>query len=54
VDKFQIDITAEMIRLFERVGWATNARWPTPSRLADRRQGRDGLRDEPILEPAGL
>jgi stearoyl-CoA desaturase (delta-9 desaturase) len=54
VDRFQIDITAEMIKLFECVGWAKNARWPSPSRLADRRRGRDGLREDPILEPAGL
>jgi stearoyl-CoA desaturase (Delta-9 desaturase) len=54
VDRFQIDITAEMIRLFERVGWARNARWPTPARLADRRRRSDGLREDPILEPAGL
>jgi stearoyl-CoA desaturase (delta-9 desaturase) len=53
VDRFQIDITAEMIRLLERIGWATNARWPTPSRLADRRRS-DGLIEDPILEPAGL
>lgn len=54
VDRFQIDITAELIRLFERVGWATNARWPTPARLADRRRGSDSVRENPILEPAGL
>ncbi|HEX2317705.1 MAG TPA: fatty acid desaturase [Streptosporangiaceae bacterium] len=54
VDRFQIDITAELIRLFERVGWARNVRWPTPARLADRRRGSEGLREEPILEPAGL
>jgi stearoyl-CoA desaturase (delta-9 desaturase) len=53
VDRFQIDITAEVIRFFERVGWAWNVRWPTPGRLDDRRQRLDGAAQEPILVPTG-
>ncbi|MET7419547.1 acyl-CoA desaturase [Dactylosporangium sp. NPDC005555] len=30
----QIDISAALIRLFEKAGWAWDVRWPTPSRLA--------------------
>ncbi len=52
VDKFQIDITAEVIRLLERVGWAGNVRWPTPGRLADRRRLTGPAADEPALVSA--
>lgn len=54
VDRFQVDITARVIRIFERAGWATNVRWPAPNRLADRRRRGEKLRDDPVLEPAGL
>jgi stearoyl-CoA desaturase (delta-9 desaturase) len=37
VDKGQIDLTAELIRGFERVGWASDVRWPTRERLERRR-----------------
>jgi stearoyl-CoA desaturase (delta-9 desaturase) len=30
----QIDVSASLIRLFERVGWATNVRWPTEAQIA--------------------
>jgi stearoyl-CoA desaturase (delta-9 desaturase) len=30
----QIDPSAGLIRLFERAGWATKVRWPTPAQLA--------------------
>ena len=30
----QVDLSAGVIRLFERVGWATNVKWPTPAQLA--------------------
>jgi stearoyl-CoA desaturase (delta-9 desaturase) len=29
----QIDISARLIWIFEKLGWATNVRWPTPTRL---------------------
>ncbi len=37
VDRFQIDSTAGLIRLCERFGWATGARWPVPERIELRR-----------------
>jgi stearoyl-CoA desaturase (delta-9 desaturase) len=33
VDRFQIDTSASLIRLFEKLGWATSVRWPNPARL---------------------
>jgi stearoyl-CoA desaturase (delta-9 desaturase) len=33
----QLDTSASLIRLFERFGWATNARWPTALQLDARR-----------------
>jgi stearoyl-CoA desaturase (delta-9 desaturase) len=37
VDRGQIDTSAWLIRLFERLGWASEVRWPTPALLATRR-----------------
>jgi stearoyl-CoA desaturase (delta-9 desaturase) len=34
VQRHQLDSSAGLIRLFERAGWATKVRWPTPERLA--------------------
>jgi len=33
VDRFQIDTSASLIRLFEKLGWATRVRWPNAARL---------------------
>jgi len=30
----QFDSSAEIIRLFERAGWAIKVRWPSPARIA--------------------
>ncbi|MFI1401119.1 acyl-CoA desaturase [Streptomyces sp. NPDC020681] len=38
VDRGQLDPTAAAIRLFERLGLATDVHWPVPDRLDDRRQ----------------
>ncbi|MFF3456731.1 acyl-CoA desaturase [Streptomyces sp. NPDC002730] len=38
VDRGQLDPTAAAIRLFERLGWATDVHWPVPARLDDRRR----------------
>ncbi|WP_182899829.1 acyl-CoA desaturase [Microbispora sp. H10830] len=35
--KGQIDLSAGMIRWFEKAGWAHDVRWPTPERLAAKR-----------------
>jgi stearoyl-CoA desaturase (delta-9 desaturase) len=37
VDKGQVDSSARLIRLFEKLGWARDVRWPKPERLAARR-----------------
>ena len=34
VQRGQIDMSARVIWLFEKFGWASNVRWPTPQRLA--------------------
>ncbi|MBG0826304.1 fatty acid desaturase [Planomonospora sp. ID67723] len=35
--KGQIDLSAGLIRIFEKLGWAYDVRWPTPERLAAKR-----------------
>lgn len=37
VDRGQLDSSAALIAIFERLGWATHVRWPDPGRLAARR-----------------
>ncbi|MGW7426653.1 fatty acid desaturase [Streptomyces sp. NPDC054813] len=37
VDRGQIDPSAAVIRLLERLGWVYDVRWPTPDRVAARR-----------------
>ncbi|MEV8032332.1 acyl-CoA desaturase [Streptomyces sp. NPDC086182] len=37
VDRGQLDPSATVIRLFERLGWVKDVRWPTPDRIAARR-----------------
>ena len=39
VDRGQVDTSAVLIRLFERVGWASNVRWPNALQLDARRIG---------------
>jgi stearoyl-CoA desaturase (delta-9 desaturase) len=41
VDRYQIDLSAELIRLFERAGWATDVHWPVATRLESHRAGPD-------------
>jgi stearoyl-CoA desaturase (delta-9 desaturase) len=36
-DAGQIDSSARLLRIFETMGWASKARWPTPGQLAGRR-----------------
>jgi stearoyl-CoA desaturase (Delta-9 desaturase) len=43
VGRGQVDVSAAVIRLFERLGWATEVRWPTPDRLDSHRRRADGL-----------
>ena len=53
-DPWQIDISAAVIRIFERFGWATGVHWPAPARLDGRRrdQGQPQLR--PVLQMSGV
>jgi stearoyl-CoA desaturase (delta-9 desaturase) len=36
VDPGQLDLSAALIRLFERAGWASRVRWPSTARLEKR------------------
>jgi stearoyl-CoA desaturase (Delta-9 desaturase) len=38
VDRGQLDLSAGLIRVLERAGWATCVRWPTQARLVERRR----------------
>jgi stearoyl-CoA desaturase (Delta-9 desaturase) len=40
VDRGQIDLSAELIRGFERLGWVSGVRWPTTARLEQHRRAR--------------
>ena len=37
VEPHQLDSSARLIRIFERLGWATDVKWPDPAKLAARR-----------------
>ncbi|WP_243794195.1 acyl-CoA desaturase [Saccharopolyspora gloriosae] len=41
VRRGQIDISARLIWIFERFGWATHVKWPTPRRLARLSKGAE-------------
>ncbi len=53
VDRGQLDLSAGLIRIFERAGWATAVRWPNAARLD--KQRRPGLRAAtvPLRETCG-
>ena len=38
VDPGQLDLSAGLIRVFERAGWASGVRWPSPDRLLQHRR----------------
>ena len=40
VRRGQIDISARLVWLFEKAGWASHVRWPVPERL-ERKRGPD-------------
>jgi hypothetical protein len=52
-DRGQVDISAAVIRVFERLGWATKVRWPTPARLDSRRRSSGQDQQQPALQPVG-
>ena len=37
VDRGQLDTSARVIWVFEKLGWATDVRWPQPARLDAKR-----------------
>jgi len=41
VGRGQIDISARVIAILERLGWADDIRWPAPERLARLAASRD-------------
>src|SRR5580704_15974946 len=49
----QIDISAAVIRLFERLGWATGVHWPVPARLTARRRNPGRDQPQPALQLGG-
>ena len=49
-DPRQVDISAAVIRIFERFGWATGVHWPVPTRLNDRRRDHGRARSRPVLQ----
>jgi stearoyl-CoA desaturase (delta-9 desaturase) len=53
VDRFQVDLSAEVIKIFERAGWARDVRWPSAERLDCRRRPR-GAGKDPVPLPARL
>jgi stearoyl-CoA desaturase (Delta-9 desaturase) len=44
LDRHQIDPAAGLIRIFERLGWATDVHWPDHDRIESRR--RTGLSED--------
>ena len=49
-DPRQVDISAIVIRIFERLGWATGVHWPVPARLDRRRRDQGRLQAAPVLQ----
>jgi len=49
-DPWQIDVSAAVIRIFERLGWATSVHWPDPVRLDSRRRDQGQARSRPVLQ----
>src|ERR1051326_6228433 len=47
-DPRQVDISDAVIRVFERLGWATGVHWPVPARLNGRRRDRGRIRSRPV------
>jgi stearoyl-CoA desaturase (delta-9 desaturase) len=41
VDRWQLDSSARVIELFERLGWAQDVRWPDQARMQRRRRSAD-------------
>jgi stearoyl-CoA desaturase (Delta-9 desaturase) len=48
-DPGQVDVSAAVIRVFERLGWATGVHWPVPARLDSRRRDQGRPQASPVL-----
>jgi hypothetical protein len=51
-DPRQIEISAAVIRIFERLGWATSVLWPARARLESRRRDQGQHQPAPVLQTA--
>jgi stearoyl-CoA desaturase (delta-9 desaturase) len=49
----QIDLSAGLIRIFERLGWATAVHWPASARPVARRRDLSQPRPDRVLQSAG-
>ena len=49
-DPRQVDISATVIRIFERLGWATGVHWPAPARLDSHRRDQGRPQAAPVLQ----
>jgi stearoyl-CoA desaturase (delta-9 desaturase) len=49
-DPWQIDISAAVIRVFERLGWATGVHWPVAARLDSHRRDQRQAQRRPVLQ----
>ena len=49
-DPRQVDISATVIRIFERLGWATGVHWPVPARLDGHRRYQGRPQAAPVLQ----
>jgi stearoyl-CoA desaturase (delta-9 desaturase) len=52
-DRGQLDSTAALLRIFVRLGWASNARWPRPEQLALGKGVLLGAPEVPVLGAPG-
>ncbi len=52
VDRGQLDLSAELIRVFERAGWVTGVRWPSAGRIEQHRRPAPAIcRPRPASRP---
>ncbi len=54
VGRGQIDVSAGLIAMFERLGWATHVRWPSPERVEQHRRRDGGTGPEGAGLPDGV
>jgi hypothetical protein len=52
VRRGQIDISARLIWIFEKLGWASKVRWPRPERLARKLKADSSPAEESLSQDA--